>query len=647
MEDLQKSDRDFKTAKLLYANVQAEYLSWKAKDIAETWSRVFPESTTNIVALERFRLPANTYDPAPNPPIKPGESEDKCLFSWTYDEDGNIGPGERIPLVVVKPTEFATFPPHPPYQFVTPASRNMNARMIDIKTAPFIPFPADPEFPREQYLSSFEDVQWRSDQRDADEEVIQYETVRRLHVEHGLSAEDLNIVIQNLAATTFFRELRLSNASGLLWDVSQRDLPDVIWGDGVPSSRKTPLPPHFAQAFPTPNDVFAHVNKGRTTFCFNLSCLHHYCHVHVSPEWDMHTPAVSPKDPHLTSEQFFEQSGDPCGEDCFLLINPDDMEDDADDICFLVIWPSSASSDADRYSSIGDSSSMTETFCHLKITIPLVLVKRNAEKTRRRRKRRTRISPFDLIVTPCDHPGPCTSRVNCECFRAKSFCEQNCRCSPTCERRWMGCNATCSKPNWRGRYTHCQSGSKCACRVMNRECEVDLCTSCDARDEHVHYPEAGGPGPAAPCQNMDLQRGEFKCFEIRRSQYGLGAFASENIRAGDVIGEYIGELVGEHDANINAAEILHKHAKLNYEYGIGFSICDAQWLGNPTRFLNDAMPGVPNCQTDGEHTVNGEKRLLIYATKNIKKGGELTLAYGEAYWEAHNAPVTWKKTTGH
>lgn len=45
----------------------------------------------------------------------------------------------------------------------------------------------------------------------------------------------------------------------------------------------------------------------------------------VSPEWESYTAPVAPKEPLLTSDALFEQDGDVCGEDCFRLVDSDDM----------------------------------------------------------------------------------------------------------------------------------------------------------------------------------------------------------------------------------------------------------------------------------------------------------------------------------
>ncbi|KAJ6606476.1 hypothetical protein DFH09DRAFT_1299721 [Mycena vulgaris] len=137
---------------------------------------------------------------------------------------------------------------------------------------------------------------------------------------------------------------------------------------------------------------------------------------------------------------------------------------------------------------------------------------------------------------------------------------------------------------------------------------------------------------------MYLQRREFKRFIIHRSNHGLGAFAAQKIAAGDPIGEYVGELFED----VEHKEQTLKHSGLNYIFGLKETraVVDGQFLGNPTHFLNDSVhvhPNGPkskpaNCMAR-EGLVNGDRRLIILAGKNIKKGEELFLDYGEKYWE--------------
>jgi hypothetical protein len=123
---------------------------------------------------------------------------------------------------------------------------------------------------------------------------MQYEVVRRMYIDRGFSAEDIDVMLRACGQTP----LRPSNETGLLWNVSQRqvfvikpfeahqnyfihrDLPQIVWGDRLSSSSKPQLPPHFAQNFPEPDDIFEQINRGMEKFCPNLNCITHNCHVH-------------------------------------------------------------------------------------------------------------------------------------------------------------------------------------------------------------------------------------------------------------------------------------------------------------------------------------------------------------------------------
>ncbi|KAJ7470259.1 hypothetical protein FB451DRAFT_330278 [Mycena latifolia] len=624
---------NLETAKQVYSTVRDEFYAWKGEHIAQVFRRTFnskPPSTSSDGALESFPIPPAAFGPVPLPPG--AADSEPCIYSWDYDVDGKITtPGERTPIIVVEPLQLIA---HPPYQLCTAAARNHLARMIDNKLAPFIPYPEDPEFPSKRYLSSFKGFQWHEDQWDPDDEVIQYETVRRLHVEQGFSAETIDDTLRDN-----LRRLRLSNESGLLWDVSQRDLPNVIWG---PSLSKPQLPSHFAQEFPAPNDIFTHINHGLAKFCPNLNCIMHCCRIHISPDWNLYTPALAPQEPHLTSDDLLEQSGEACGDDCFRLIDAD-MDQDAssiDNLEFLrgvlKLGPDTLPCDL----AIICKLPCRDIFFHRRdliddseISVPEpatggMYKKRKGKRPKRltaARKRETRRPTFspESPATPCAHAGPCSARMGCECFTKNAHCERNCRCPPNCARRWKGCDASCaSNPT---------CGKRCPCRVMGRECDPELCTACDARDAHVYYPGDTQRTTSTRCTNVDLQRAEFKRFHIQRSTYGLGAFASEPISKGDVIGEYVGELLDDKEEELRHRDTLQKHSGLNYCFGMDSTTVDAQWLGNPTRFLNDAMPHEPNCVADPVQ-VNGERRLIIRALKKIKEGGELTLSYGDDYW---------------
>ncbi|KAJ7168202.1 hypothetical protein C8R43DRAFT_141989 [Mycena crocata] len=613
------------TAGAVYSSVRKEFADWKMKYNAEGLKRIAGHSESSTPD-ELITVPPGVLDRASFPDTHAQADDQPYIYDEEFDEDGNLLPGELVPVTAVKPDFDCT--PYPPYQFCTPAPTNMTARMIDNKSAPFEPYPDDPTFPRDEFFAWFQNVQWKDDHRDPDEEIIQYEIVRRLHLEHGLSAEAIDDLMQNYSN---FRLLRVSNESGLLWDVSQRDLLNVIWGDGVPSSSKPQLSPHFAHnpAFSDPNDVVSQVRGGFKKFCPNLGCILHNCRIHILPDWKIFANPPALKPPRLASADFFKQPGLPCGEDCFRRNDPHDMEEDldlSDEVVFLQGFFKLDPNVLPCHIAVFCKIPCRQIFWHRQQFIDDTDVIRTKGKGKRKAKRviykSSRKSARKLVprasdMPPCMHPGAC-AEMKCNCFKKKIYCARNCRCPSSCPNRFKGCNKTCSEAKT------CKKGERCACRLAGRECDPELCTSCDARDAHVHYPEESPPFRTR-CHNMELQRPEFKNFEIKGSQYGLGAFATEDIDKGDVIGEYIGEFLDDMEETLN-------HRGLNYTFELGNTTVDAQWLGNPTRFLNDSMPKRPNCEVDPLHIVHDERRLIMRATKKIKQGQELTLSYGDAYW---------------
>ncbi|KAF8184866.1 hypothetical protein K438DRAFT_2020112 [Mycena galopus ATCC 62051] len=613
-KDPQVTKWHFETAATVYQTVYEDFFAWKEKHVVKILDALAnPASPPS----KQFYVPPTCFEPVSSPP-----PDSNVMYIHNYDSDGNVVKSEVSMTVypIVK-----SFAPHPPYQYCTPASRSENARMIDNQNAPFVPFPDDPTFPWLEYLSCFDKLQWidDQDQHDPDDEVIRYETVRRLHIDHHFTAEDVDAVLKAYG----FRLLRISNESGLLWDVSQRDLPEIIWASS--SKARTPLPPFFGQKDPQP-DFFEQLNRGLEKFCPNLNCIQHNCHLHVDYSWEFLTRRLeAPKPPRRTSEGLRALAEVPCGIDCFLNASGDAMDDDSGD---QTVLEGTLKIEPDILP------------CHLavicRMTCQIAFLRRSQfindkdvvdseevpEKKRRKSKYRTtrkRKGTVDVSgeippPEPCTHMGPCSGAQGCDCFKLKRYCERNCRCEDSCIRRWPGCNETC-KGN-----SHCRDKLKCRCRMEERECDPEKCTNCNARNIHTR------------CTNVPLQLGRFKRFEVKNSKYGLGAFAVEAIGKGDLIGEYVGEVVDEGAEILGHREVIHNHNKLNYCFGIEgtTTVVDAQWLGNPTRFLNDSKPDPPNCQAY-DAVVNGEHRIVIHALKRIKKGAELTLDYGPKYWNFH------------
>jgi histone-lysine N-methyltransferase SETD1 len=111
----------------------------------------------------------------------------------------------------------------------------------------------------------------------------------------------------------------------------------------------------------------------------------------------------------------------------------------------------------------------------------------------------------------------------------------------------------------------------------------------------------------------------------RSSIHAWGVFADEDINAGDMVVEYRGELIG--NAMAEKREVEYEKAKIGSDYMFrmdAFMVCDATKQGNVARFINASCD--PNCYTQ-IITLNGNKRIVIYAKKDIKAGEELCYDY--------------------
>lgn len=111
-------------------------------------------------------------------------------------------------------------------------------------------------------------------------------------------------------------------------------------------------------------------------------------------------------------------------------------------------------------------------------------------------------------------------------------------------------------------------------------------------------------------------------FAIRRSRIaGRGAFARRRIRKGQLIIEYLGEIISQKEADRRYPEDgkVARHHTFLFEIDAKHVI-DAAANGNDARFINHSCQ--PNCDA-----IDEEGRIFIYANKNIQPGGELAYDY--------------------
>ena len=124
---------------------------------------------------------------------------------------------------------------------------------------------------------------------------------------------------------------------------------------------------------------------------------------------------------------------------------------------------------------------------------------------------------------------------------------------------------------------------------------------------------------------MKLAKNEHKKLGIANSSIaGWGLFANEDIKKEDLIGEYIGEMVGIEDLNERSEYIdLEKTTymfTLNDEYTV-----DSRTMGNILRFANHSKSKA-NAYAKIVFS-KGNHKICLYASDDIRKGQEIFFDY--------------------
>lgn len=224
----------------------------------------------------------------------------------------------------------------------------------------------------------------------------------------------------------------------------------------------------------------------------------------------------------------------------------------------------------------------------------------------------------------CTCDTKCGASSGCPCFSnnryAPFICSKFCECSIECSRKFLGCNC---------QFGQCNS-AKCICYANSRECDPDLCFSCcavrsvqlDSRSVHNSTSNT-----IILCKNVKIQRNLKKRTSLSISTIpgaGLGLFALEDIRQGDMITEYTGELISLYEFE-RMGGIYDQH-ELSYLLGSGELAIDATYFGNKMKYVNHKSHSEENCRIEPRY-VNGKAVMILEACKNIKKGDELFFNY--------------------
>jgi len=108
-------------------------------------------------------------------------------------------------------------------------------------------------------------------------------------------------------------------------------------------------------------------------------------------------------------------------------------------------------------------------------------------------------------------------------------------------------------------------------------------------------------------------------YAVKKSSAGLGLFATDTFKKGDLVIEYTGEKITEEEANQRGGKYLFE---LNDNWTI-----DGKGRENKARYLNHSCR--PNCYPELDED---EQHIYIYAKRNIEAGEELTYNYGKMYF---------------
>lgn len=118
----------------------------------------------------------------------------------------------------------------------------------------------------------------------------------------------------------------------------------------------------------------------------------------------------------------------------------------------------------------------------------------------------------------------------------------------------------------------------------------------------------------------------FKLVKVKRGLAGLGLFAGEDIKKGEMIVEYIGNILSKEEADKKvASQYLFEVSRQKTIDGT------PRW--NVARYCNHACEEAANAESDIK-----KGRVFIIATKNIKAGDEIVYDYGEEFVEEHIKP---------
>ncbi|KAF6753660.1 hypothetical protein DFP72DRAFT_813858 [Ephemerocybe angulata] len=485
----------------------------------------------------------------------------------------------------------AEFLRHPGYDSCTPAARNI---MVgdDSDYMPFMPFADDPSFGWKAYSNEYKYLAWQVYRPDPDLEIIAIEAIQRLTIGGGMDPSVIDAM-----------ERLRSETKAPAYD-DRRDFPTTLPPGWTHSLRYSPP---YSDA--GPSAVFQSLLD---SFCHNPSCLTGYCTVHCRLST---LPTCS--------------YADMCSGDAFQ--NP------------VPVVPSvtleALSLSAEKICGAGFLDALP---CDLATICRRPVYKRQEKylesfKSSKDRAARRRIDKKSGMIfsgrdissaskgsKPCSHSGPCDAQSSCKCYKHNAHCTHNCRCDPKCLRQWKGCRCVAKTGQ-----AKCDT-KRCPCALALRECDPRVCTGCS-----LSQPPSTLRGS---CSNMMILRGVPKKTRVRRGKWGLGLFISEDANPGDLVSEYIGELI--YDDTVQARDHISRHKGRTYLFQLNSKLSiDSGFVGNEARFINHDpkhFNTLASSTVDRFLMVNGEHRIGFFASAIYQKAAEILINYGPEFFKEQN-----------
>lgn len=599
-----------KLVQTVFAAVLAEFSGWKVK-----YCNHFIRSLSHVTQSPRVPVPdgdSTTFHVVGKASGGPDRDTERMVAVTSYSEDETSRSTSMISLQVV---HAKLLEPHKSYEYCTPISRNI-FRGDDDDMMPFIPYADDPTFDHVDHTLCYGSFAWQDDY-DPDLEVISLEAAYRLHTVHSLLYQDIDST-----GILPFKLFSTPGKPGLFTLSRRRDL--LKWNE-------TTIP--YSYSFPSSSPSYGipqhQLERAHALFCSNLNCIEPLCPVHVEMN-----PVPPPRKQTIRLSELLKRVEHPCEAGCFLQsrtveVLPQWSEDD------INLFKSVLGIEPDMIPC--DHAELCFKPCHEVLHYRRLLYpdfdelqtgRPNGEHKGKSRSLEFRdVDPLKFTPNePCHHSGPCDVSSNCLCFENKTHCQRNCHCPAKCVRRWKGCRCAKTRDGM-----NCVKVKRCSCVEARRECDPELCVKCGCRD-----PEA------STCGNSQIRQGDFKELEVRESRWGVGVFLLEPAKQGELIVEYVGELI--YEMTFDSRGEVADHLGRSYVFGLDKTLSlDSSRVGNTSRFINHSGASDVSNETQCNcrafaRLVNGEHRIGIFATVNIDPGTEILIDYGPAFFtEQKNA----------